>query len=239
MKRFILAFASLSLFMLLAAQPPALARNGSGIPLNPKPFHLPFLDPPGPGTWLLGQPYGNTTGAYRQRKTTYGQGQGIHFGIDLLAACKTPALALADGTVVGVDGPFGSAPHNLMILFPNGYAALYGHLYERPRLQLGQPVKAGQFVALTGDPDETCYSRPHLHLEIRDSTFARAYNPIDFIDADWENLMVVSAVGRGFEKDLDSPRQWQYADDQPEIHFGFPLVNDFVHPWPPSQGTDR
>ena len=126
MKRFILVFASLSLFILIAAQPPVLARNGSGIPLNPKPFHLPFLDPPGPGTWLLGQPYGNTTGAYRQRKTTYGQGQGIHFGIDLLAACKTPALALADGTVVGVDGLFGSAPHNLMILFPNGYATMYG-----------------------------------------------------------------------------------------------------------------
>jgi murein DD-endopeptidase MepM/ murein hydrolase activator NlpD len=207
--------------------------------MNPKPFRLPFLEPPGPDTWLLGQPYGNTTSAYRQRKTTYGQGQGIHFGVDLLAACKTPAVALADGTVAGVDGPFGSAPHNLMVLYPNGYASLYGHLYERPHLQIGQPVKAGQVVGLSGDPDETCYSRPHLHLEIRDSTFTRAYNPIDFIVADWENLMLISAVGRGFEKDLDNPRQWQYADDQPDIHFGLPLVNDFSHPWPPSQGTDR
>ena len=33
-----------------------------------RPFQLPFLDPPGPNTWLFGQPYGNTVGAYRQRR---------------------------------------------------------------------------------------------------------------------------------------------------------------------------
>jgi len=38
---------------------------------------------------------------------------------------------------------------------------------ERAHLAPGEPVKRGQIIALTGDPDETCTSRPHLHLEIR------------------------------------------------------------------------
>ena len=47
------------------------------------PFQLPFAEEPGPDTWLLGQAYGNTSGAYRQRTRAYAAGQGLHFGIDL------------------------------------------------------------------------------------------------------------------------------------------------------------
>ena len=54
-----------------------------------RPLGLPFALPPGPATWLLGQPYGNTTGAFRQRRTTYGASGGIHFGVDLTAPCST------------------------------------------------------------------------------------------------------------------------------------------------------
>ena len=68
-----------------------------------RPFILPFLDPPGPDTWLLGQTYGNTVGAYFNRKTTYQFSQGIHFGIDLSAPCGTEVVAVADGVVALVD----------------------------------------------------------------------------------------------------------------------------------------
>ena len=37
-------------------------------PPVPPPFALPFAAPPGPDTWILGQAYGNTVGAYVQRQ---------------------------------------------------------------------------------------------------------------------------------------------------------------------------
>jgi murein DD-endopeptidase MepM/ murein hydrolase activator NlpD len=201
-----------------------------------KPFILPFKEPPGPDTWLLGQTYGNTTGAYRQRSTTYGASQGIHFGIDLSAPCGTELVALADGVVYAVDAlSFGSAPHNLLIDHPNlGYTVLYGHLLEPPQLRPGQEVRAGQVVALSGDPAETCYGRPHLHLEIRASNNrARKYNPVLLIQADWDNLALLGPFSRTFQRDLDDPRKWQHLDDQPEAVSGGPLLNDFANPWPP------
>ena len=75
------------------------------------PFILPFAEPAGPGTWLLGQVYGNSTGAFARRREWYQAGQGIHFGIDFSAKCGTPVVAIGDGTVLKVDAPeHGSAP---------------------------------------------------------------------------------------------------------------------------------
>ena len=223
--------AMLFLFGVVGYAPGAAAQAGAE-----KPFILPFKGPPGPDTWLLGQTYGNTTGAYRQRKTTYGASQGIHFGIDFSAPCGTELVAMADGVVYATDAlSFGSAPHNLLIDHPQlGYTVLYGHLLERPQLQPGQQVKAGQVVALTGDPAETCYGRPHLHLEVRDlGNRARKYNPVLLIQADWDNLSLIGPFSRTFERDLDDPRKWQHLDDQPEAVSGGPLLNDFANPWPP------
>lgn len=208
-------------------------------PTADKPFILPFKEQPGPDTWLLGQTYGNTTGAYRQRDTTYGASQGIHFGIDFSAPCGTELVAIADGVILATDAlSYGSAPHNLLIDHPDlGYTSLYGHLLERPQLQPGQLVKAGQVVALSGDPAETCYGRPHLHLEIRDSkNRARKYNPVLLIQADWDNLALIGPFSRTFERDLDDPRKWQHLDDQPQAVSGGPLLNDFANPWPPDRG---
>ncbi len=204
-----------------------------------RPFGLPFADPPGPTTWLLAQAYGNTTGAYASRVTQYSRGQGIHFGIDFSAPCGTVLVAIADGVVSGADGPWGSAPHNLMIDYPNGYSSMYGHLLQRPNWQRGQAVKRGQPVALSGDPDETCYSRPHLHLEIRSRSYTRWYNPVLFIEADWDTLALTGSFSRGFEKDLDNPRRWQLLADQPEAEAGGPFLNNFLRPWPPAPTSQR
>ena len=46
---------------IIVARAPASAAQAP----PPKPFILPFKEKPGPDTWLLGQTYGNTTGAYR------------------------------------------------------------------------------------------------------------------------------------------------------------------------------
>ena len=200
-----------------------------------RPFILPFKEPAGPDTWLLGQTYGNTVGAYFNRNTTYRYSQGIHFGVDLSAPCGTEIVAIADGVVALADATaYGSAPHNLIIDHPQlDYASLYGHLLEKPNLQPGQEVKQGQVVALSGDPSETCYGRPHLHLEIRDYPGRSwKYNPINLIDADWDNLALLGAFNSGFERDLDDPRKWQQLDDQPPAVTGGPIINDFSNPWP-------
>ncbi len=198
------------------------------------PFQLPFDAPPGPSTWLLVQAYGNTVGAYFQRSTTYAAGQGLHFGVDLSARCGTPIVAIGDGVVAKVDAfEHGSRPHNLMIDHPNGFASFYGHLLETPALRPGERVSAGDIVAHVGDPDETCNSRPHLHLEIRNAgLYNRAYNPIPLINADWDSLALVGSFGRGFARDLADPRRWQQLDDQPEVAFGGPRLNEYTDPWP-------
>ena len=223
---------------LLLHESVALAQGGPDPTATPapRPLRLPFADPAGPDTWLLGQPYGNTIGAFRERRGIYRFGGGIHFGVDLSAACGTPVVAIADGVVYGADlMAFGSAPHNLLIDHPQlGYTSLYGHLLERPKLQAGQVVKAGEVVALSGDPAETCFGRPHLHLEIRDiRSRALKYNPVPLIDADWESLALIGSFGPGFERNLDDPRQWQQLDDQPAAAGGGRILNDFAHAWPP------
>src|SRR5207248_10829440 len=103
---------------------PAPAASGS----NDKPYRLPFMTPPGPSTWYVNQWYGVTTGGYRWRNSTYVQGQGIHFGVDFAAPMATPVVAVAPGTVIAVDGDFGSPPHNVVIRLDDGNLAMYGHL---------------------------------------------------------------------------------------------------------------
>lgn len=216
---------------------PALAQ-GEATPTPPAtesapPFQLPFAAAPGPNTWLMAQPYGNTTGAYFQRNTLYKLSGGIHFGLDLAAPCGTELVAIADGVVFAVDGPFGSPPHNLMIDHPQlGYASMYGHLLEAPDLRPGQRVNQGEVVALVGDSAGDCYRSPHVHLEIRDLKHFRKYNPITLIDADWNRLALYGSWGRDFMRDLDEPRKWQDLYNQPQAQVGGPIINNFEQTWP-------
>lgn len=205
-------------------------------PPNEPLFILPFQGPPGPSTWFLGQSYGNTTGAYILRDVFYTAGQGLHFGLDFAAPCGTEIVAIGDGTVVEID-THGSPPHSLIIDHPNGYSSLYGHLLERPSLTIGQQVKQGEVIALSGDIFETCRSAPHLHLEIRSNFHDRTYNPVPLIKADWVNLTLIGSFNPGYQRDLNNPRQWQYLDDQPIVFFGGPILNDYANPWPPPLGT--
>ncbi|NIS79174.1 MAG: peptidoglycan DD-metalloendopeptidase family protein [Anaerolineales bacterium] len=196
-------------------------------------FILPFADPPGPDSWYFLQPYGNTTFAYQFRTTTYGSGQGMHFGIDLAAPCGTPILAIGDGTVYSVDSWHGARPHNLMINHDNGYASFYGHLLMRSPMKRGEKVMQGQVVGQVGDPDLTCSSRPHLHLEIRSENHREAYNPLTLIEADWEHLALIGGHPQSFEQDMDIPRRWQGLLDQPNVKFGYPLLNAYDSAYPP------
>jgi murein DD-endopeptidase MepM/ murein hydrolase activator NlpD len=217
---------------------PALAQDATPSPTpapDLPPFSLPFGEPPGPNTWLVEQLYGNTISAFNYASAWYEAGQGMHFGIDLVAPCGTPVLAIADGVVAYVDADgFGAGPHNLVLDHPGtGYASLYGHLLHPPSLKRGQTVRRGQQIAVSGDPDGTCGSRPHLHFEIRSANYQTAYDPVPFFDVNWHMLVSVGPSANAFEQDLDTPRRWMQIQDQPEIHFSANLLNNYLHPWPP------
>ena len=70
------------------------------------------------------------------------------------------------------------------------------------------------------------------YLEIRDKTLGIAYNAVNLIDADWNALLLVGSFGRGFQRDLDDPRKWQTVEDQPDIRFGGPFINEFDNTYP-------
>lgn len=210
-------------------------------PIGPPPFTFPLEGPPGPSTWLLGQPYGNTTGAHRLGDVWYAAGQGLHFGIDVLAPCGTPIVSIGDGEVVQADWlARGSGPHNLVVNHPDeGVTVLYGHLLERPALAAGEAVAKGQQVGLSGDPDVTCKSRPHLHLEIRSSDYRTAFNPANWVEADWHTMLLLGPFSDViFARDLEDPLRWVRLGDQPDVQFGGIRVNDYSRAWPSGRGDD-
>ncbi len=215
----------------------ALSHSAPALPISrlaapSKQFSLPFAGQPSVNTWLLGQLYGNTTGAYRRRNSDYRSGQGIHFGMDFSAKCGTPVVAIGDGVVSEVDGSHGSDPHNLVLEHAGNLSSLYGHLQVRSSLRIGQRVSKGQQIGISGDSQLTCYSAPHLHLEIRDRSHQRFLNPVGYINADWNTLALLGSFGRGYQRDLNNPRQWQSLEDQPSARRGGALLNDYARPYP-------
>jgi len=212
----------------LPSQPTSTAQSG-------KPFILPVQSAPGPDSWLMGQYYGNTTGAYNFGAQWYSAGQRLHFGLDLWMRCGTPLVAMADGEVHAVDArAFGSAPHNLILVHRDlNLSVLYGHLLETPTLVPGQPVQQGEVIGLSGDPDDQCDSRPHLHLEVRSLDFSTTFNPVDYIDAPWHKLANIGPFSDPmFQQDMDNPRRWMSVDDQPNVLFGYGALNDYASTWP-------
>jgi hypothetical protein len=219
-----------TILILVIGLHPAVAQDST------KPFMMPVALPAGPSTWLLGQPYGNTTGAFNFGTQWYSAGQGLHFGIDVSMPCGTPLVAVADGEVIYTDNlSFGAGPHNLILRHPDiGLTTLYGHLLEPPPVAQYQPVQRGQIVAYSGDPDVTCDSRPHLHFEVRSLDYRTAYNPVDYIEANWHTLATIGSFSQTtFQMDLTNPRQWMSLDDQPSVAFGGARLNAYTFTWPP------
>ena len=218
MKSFIVIIIFLVLITISSAQ-------STDMPLIP-----PIAEPASPSTWLLGQPYGNTLGAYRNADRWYSAGQGLHFGIDFSVPCGTPLIAVADGQVTFVDDfGFGSRPHNVIIQHPQlGFSSLYGHLLQTSDIPAGTWVTQGQVIGLSGDPDETCVSRPHLHYELRSLDYRTAINPVPYMNANWNMLTSIGSFSYPmFEQNLDNARQWLNIDDQPNVAFGGGRLNNY------------
>ncbi|MFJ1694298.1 M23 family metallopeptidase [Streptomyces sp. NPDC088252] len=106
-----------------------------------------------------------------------------HSGQDFAVPVGTKVEAAHGGTVVkagpngGGDGPaYGNA---VVIRHGNGTYSQYAHL-SRIDVRIGQTVKAGQKIALSGNTGNS--SGPHLHFEIRTTpNYGSAINPVSFL----------------------------------------------------------
>jgi len=99
-----------------------------------------------------------------------------HYAVDIAMPEGTPILAARDGVVMTVDNDFygagqdlskyGDRANNIRIVHSDGTMAVYAHLQlESAKVAVGDRVRAGQQLALSGDTGYT--SGPHLHFCIQ------------------------------------------------------------------------
>ncbi|PAZ14460.1 peptidase [Streptomyces sp. SA15] len=112
-----------------------------------------------------------------------GMWQSTHSGQDFAVASGTKVMAAHGGTVVKAggngagDGPaYGNA---VVVKHGNGTYSQYAHL-SRIDVRVGQIVKTGQRIALSGNTGNS--SGPHLHFEIRTkASYGSAIDPVAFL----------------------------------------------------------
>jgi hypothetical protein len=102
-----------------------------------------------------------------------------YYAVDIVMPIGTPVLAARDGVVMTVDNDFygagldmaqyGDRANNIRIVHGDGTMAVYAHLeLESAKVTVGDHVRAGQELALSGDTGYT--SGPHLHFCVQVNT---------------------------------------------------------------------
>ncbi len=107
---------------------------------------------------------------------TYDADQG-HYAVDIATAENQPVKAVADGMVIFAEWTVQTG-NVLIIDHGNGLISIYKHNATLLKQQ-GDPVKAGEVVALTGNTGELS-TGPHLHFELWRNGFP--VNPTEFIE---------------------------------------------------------
>ncbi len=89
----------------------------------------------------------------------------MHIGVDFVAPKGTPAVAVADGTVLFM-GYFGGYGNLVIVEHAGGFTSHYGHLSSfAPDLATGTEVRRGTTLGSVGMTGLA--TGPHLHFEIR------------------------------------------------------------------------
>jgi len=109
--------------------------------------------------------------------------QSTHSGQDFAVSSGTKVFAAHGGTVVKAGGNGagdGSAYGNAIVIkHGNRLYSQYAHL-SRIEVKVGQVVKTGQRIALSGNTGNS--SGPHLHFEIRTTAnYGSAVDPVAFL----------------------------------------------------------
>jgi murein DD-endopeptidase MepM/ murein hydrolase activator NlpD len=100
-----------------------------------------------------------------------------HKGIDIGVPVGTPVLAAADGVVTFVGQQSGYGNH-VEIRDTDGSVTTYSHLSAFDAT-VGQPVKAGQLVARSGNTGHS--TGPHLHFEVKLPDAVTVIDPLTWL----------------------------------------------------------
>lgn len=88
-----------------------------------------------------------------------------HPGIDINMPVGTQVLAIADGVVIkSQKTPSGDAGIWVGLKHNSGWVSRYMHL-SKALVDMGQPIRKGQVIGLSGDTGLS--STPHLHLDLK------------------------------------------------------------------------
>lgn len=129
------------------------------------------------------------------------------YAIDFGMPEGTPVLAARDGVVMTVDNDYygngldmdkyGDRANNVRIVHDDGTMAVYAHLQlESARVQVGDRVRTGQVLALSGDTGYT--NGPHLHFVVqRNANMTMLSVPIQMVGADGKAFTPEEGMGVG------------------------------------------
>lgn len=103
---------------------------------------------------------------------------GFHHGIDFAVNEGTKVLSSKAGTV-GFAGYNGNIVGNVVeVDHPDGTQTMYAH-NSRVLVIIGQPVKQGEVIALSGNTGRS--TGPHVHFEIRFDRGTRSVDPAPYL----------------------------------------------------------
>ena len=122
--------------------------------------HTPSILPlPTNTDWWETSPFGYRDHPFTGRKD-------FHNGVDISARPGTDILATANGVIQKVerDRLIG---HYVAIDHGHGLRTVYGHLLQRPNVQVGQQVKRGDVIGKLGNSGRS--TGPHVHYAVHRS----------------------------------------------------------------------
>lgn len=146
-------------------------------PAGPPALRVPVLaGPDHPAAGALAWPAeGRITSGFGPRTHPLHGDVRLHAGIDVAAPSGAPIVAAADGVVTSAGS---SGGYGLMVAVDHGggLSTRYAHAAAL-LVQAGEPVRAGQQIALVGSTGAS--TGPHLHFEVR--VDGRAQDPLHWL----------------------------------------------------------
>jgi murein DD-endopeptidase MepM/ murein hydrolase activator NlpD len=160
-------FCTLSLFLLLAI--PAEGQNKKKPVTSRTSFVVDLADIPDTA-WCYPLPNAKVISGYGRR------GKRSHSGVDIKTKANDSIYAAFSGTVT-MSQRYAGYGNCIVVKHATGFETLYSH-NSKNFVEVGDVVKAGQVIALTGRTGRA--TTEHLHFEVR--VGKRHYNPSILFD---------------------------------------------------------
>jgi len=131
-----------------------------------------------------------------RRDPITGAANSWHHGIDVAMPIGTKLIAGADGTIAH-KGSGASGGYTLIIRHEGSWHTVYYHLKQPSHLNIGDQVRAGDYVAASGNTGRS--TGPHLHFELRRSRrWGDTTDPVPYLQGPYR------AVTRDVPRDVVS-----------------------------------